>query len=270
MPCSIDSRVKDRSSCISKSTLNDIATSLNINHTGLNKPQLHAILSRHLGIDESKWSLQLKLPTLRKKITSYFAPTAPQAWRNNPNTWLTNHDIDVVMRRLENRYRSFKYLGTVTRDAMHMDKNGSCISRLYTNITLCNFNLFDLYPKYKKFGIIFNLDVNTGPGYHWTGLYFELSKQNPRIVYSDSVGSKPPTEIHEFILNIRSQALKIFKQIPITINTTTFQHGDTECGIYAMVFIISCLANKKNSDAFAKMCGDVCMSTYRRQLFGGL
>jgi hypothetical protein len=58
----------------------------------------------------------------------------PDSWEDDPNTWLSNHDIDKVMQQYAQTYPEFVYLTTQPSDFMsqkrtervsdHCDKNG--------------------------------------------------------------------------------------------------------------------------------------------------
>ena len=87
-----------------------------------------------------------------------------------------------------------------------------------------------------KIGIIYNLDVSTGPGTHWTGLYIDNKKNE--INYYDSYGSKPTPLISKFIKKIvdtyQTNNIK-----PIVIyNDTRHQYAGSECGMYSMNFVL--------------------------------
>ena len=46
---------------------------------------------------------------LNPELTTYtFAPTAPSAWKNNPDEWLTSVDIDKVMKQWEKKYKDYE------------------------------------------------------------------------------------------------------------------------------------------------------------------
>lgn len=45
--------------------------------------------------------------------------------------------------------------------------------------------------KYPEFSLVVNLDVSTGPGTHWCGVYFK----NRKMYYFDSFGRKPTKKL---------------------------------------------------------------------------
>jgi hypothetical protein len=173
---------------------------------------------------------------LKEEIDKSFVPAAPKEWKKNPNEWLSSWDIIKVMRQYEDAYSCFEFLGPtpIDFDKKKME-DGKCVWD-----ELCHFNLFQQIKKKKtKIGIIFNTDPHTKSGQHWISLFINIKKR--WIFFFDSVGDKPPNEINVFVKRIQEQADKLGFSLHYDINKTQHQHGDTECGVYSLFFIIHML-----------------------------
>ena len=60
---------------------------------------------------EDCWLEQLKDEKLKKKfMSSLFAPFHPNEWKENPSTWLSNHDILNVLTQYEKLIQIFDLL----------------------------------------------------------------------------------------------------------------------------------------------------------------
>ena len=62
---------------------------------------------------ESQWIelMNINYNEKNKIKNDSFAPQQPKEWKNNPNTWLTNYDIDKVLKQYSNAYKCFSYIG---------------------------------------------------------------------------------------------------------------------------------------------------------------
>ena len=90
-----------------------------------------------------------------------------------------------------------------------------------------------------KIGIIFNLDRHDQGGSHWVSLFVDLKDRF--IFYYDSAGSDTPKEIDALRRRMTNEMkkkykLKFYKNYPVE-----HQHGNTECGMYSLFFIITML-----------------------------
>ena len=187
---------------------------------------------------EDCWLQVIRDPVLRDHLTKeLYRPTQPSSWNKNPNKWLTNHDIEKVLKQYEKKYPNFKLIGPTTID---FDKNHSYLGGCVDDV-LCTFD-YSTYvkenPTIDKLGIIINYDVHTGSGTHWVGLFIDLKEKF--IVFFDSQADyskqiKP--EISKFINKVKKQEPG-FKDI---INEKTHQSTTTECGMYVLHFLITML-----------------------------
>jgi len=188
---------------------------------------------------EMCWLNQLSLhPSHRafKKLMNAFAPLAPSSWNNNPNEWLSSVDIANVMQQYEEKYKCFDFIGPSPLDGMLKLANKQCVFP-----ELCNFNI-DSYKKEGiwKIGIIFNTDKHDEPGSHWVSVFINIRKK--RAFYYDSAGDPAPDEIKTWIHKCVCSPPHNFKydeNAPIV-----HQHTTTECGMYALYFIVHMLEDK--------------------------
>jgi len=218
---------------------------------------------------EECWLETIQNTQLQKKIDEYiFAPDAPPVWTKNPNEWLSNIDIEKVLRQYEDAYPNFKFFSPTPIDFETRPHyyGGKCVSD-----ELCNFSVSKLLENKKtKIGFIFNLDKHTQSGSHWVSMFLDL--ENKIIFYFDSTGEDIPEEIETFKNRIMKQAteqgieLKFIKNHP-----QSHQYGNTECGMYSLYFIVSMLTlpHKKSIYLFKgkKRIPDKLMEKYRRIYF---
>jgi hypothetical protein len=101
------------------------------------KPVLiwHELKTRLECKDERCWVDEIDNSDLRTQIkTQLFAPEYPPEWIKNKNEWLTNYDIDSVMKQYELDNKDFKYLGTTPIDydyIVNKNENNKYIEKLF-------------------------------------------------------------------------------------------------------------------------------------------
>ena len=179
-------------------------------------------------------------PYARKHLKETFKPEMPKEWVDNPFEWLTTTDIRDVMKQYEKKYPSFLFMGPVPVD---------CPSSITCSLSGLDVEILINRLGKTKLGVIYNLDKHDEPGSHWVASYFDFKKGI--ILYFDSVGIPPPKMIMNFLEKIRKSCQEYYKNtfdieknIDIYVNTTRFQFGNSECGIFSMHFIISNLKGK--------------------------
>ena len=185
---------------------------------------------------------------LSKELQAYtFAPSSPASWKNNPYEWLSSTDIDNVMKQYENKYKNFEFIGPSPIDFdKHMLYN-ECIWE-----ELCKFELKNYIKRGKtKIGIVFNTDPHYLSGSHWISLFIDI--KNKYIFYFDSNGHKIPPEINRLVKRIINQS----NTNPLNLNLKysdnfkkRHQKEDSECGMYALYFIIMLLTEEKKPEYF--------------------
>lgn len=114
------------------------------------------------------WLKQKEIRNIVDDNMKYFSfkPKMPEEWKRDRYTWLNSLDILHLMILAEKLYDGFKFYGPVPSD---------CPEGI--NCELTKINYIDLLKKKKnKIGIIYNLDVSTGPGTHWTSVFIDIKK----------------------------------------------------------------------------------------------
>ena len=190
--------------------------------------QIQRKLSSSCGSDEYCWKKQAFVKKLKDtEIEMHtFKPDYPKEWLRDRYTWLNTYDIYYVMKQYEKAHKDFIFLGPVPSD---------CPVSIH-----CELSKLDLIKLKKqgiyKIGIIYNLDVSSGPGTHWVGMY--IDNKNNEINYYDSYGSKSRALIEKFVGKIAKQ-YTLNKLEPMVIyNDKRHQYGGSECGVYSMNFIL--------------------------------
>lgn len=241
--------------CFSKAALVGMAEAWNKAHPGdpirgargVGKRELWQALDARLkgecGGKGREWCWPDKVGTLGGAAPTVHAslrPKQPKEWRSKPNTWLTNLDIDAVMRQYEqDRTYKYKYLGTVPVDFAARTMLGQC---LYPD--LCTLSVPKLARRHKHLGMVINLDKHDQGGSHWTSLFACIDPALPAFgcYFYDSVGRKPPSEVLAFMHELKRQAegmprasTAIFR---VGRANTRHQFGSSECGLFSMAYQI--------------------------------
>jgi hypothetical protein len=190
--------------------------------------------------DERCWIKEIDDLNLRTQIKNQlFAPEHPPEWIHNKNEWLSNNDIDLVMKQYELKDKTFKYLATtpVDYDFVVDKRTNTCYED-----TLCKFDLKTLMAEGKhKFAVVFNLDKHDESGSHWISLFINAQKRI--IMFFDSANGRIPREISNFIKIVKQQGVANGINFKFMRNHKQHQRGNTECGVYSIHFIIEMLNN---------------------------
>ena len=270
--------------CLSKKILIKIAKILNkeydsnINiHSSKKKlfNHIQTVMSKHSScLKESCWSqLNLLFNNLSKEdynlVEKSFKPFQPKKWKENPNTWLTTHDIDNVMEQYEKKYPYFQYIGATPIDFHLKNKNGSCLVS-----ELCHLNIKELKKNKKKsIGLVFNIDPHNKPGQHWFSMYIDMVGKNrrdkPSIYFFDSAKAindihSVPQQILDFIEKIQNNNNYSFD---VLYNDIQHQYGDTECGMYCLHFLIHMLKGMSFHNYIQRKLTDKKMEKFRKKYF---
>ena len=185
---------------------------------------------------------EIKDKNLRDKLEYFtFKPKMPK----KKYQWLSTMDIDYVMQQFQELDATFKFVGALPSD-------------FYTQVKV---NYKDLY-KYTKLAIVFNLDNHKRKGSHWVAFY--VDNRTKTIEYFDSTGGKPNKNIQTFIHRIR----KYLPEHKYLLNTRSHQKHNSECGVYAMYFIIQRLFGKTFDQVVnGQIITDKEMNDYRQIIF---
>lgn len=193
----------------------------------------------------------VKTSDMYQQIVKRFRPKKPSSWESNPRQWLNTLDILEVMKQYEELHPSFQFHGVFPSDFMKTYSNSDvCIGR-----HMCGFDVDTMLKNGKSsFGIVFNLDKHDQPGSHWTAAFADFDKENKTfgMCYYDSMGSRPPTEIFNFLKEVRGQSRQVFNEQEMSAfdaryNNSQHQYKYTECGMFSMAFIILCLEYLKTN-----------------------
>lgn len=181
-----------------------------------------------------------------KLMNNNFAPLSPKSWTQNPNTWLSNYDLDDVMKQYEQKYKDFSFIGPSPID-FDKSNNNKCVWN-----DLCMFDLNTYIDRGKtKIGIIFNTDPHDKSGSHWISLFINVDEGY--IYFFDSNGNKIPDEIDVLVKRIINQSKLLGKKLKFSQNYPKIhQYGNTECGMYSLYFIINLLDGTVKPSFFNK------------------
>ena len=199
---------------------------------------------------------------LRKEAAGHLRPQAPEQWRGDPTAWLSNHDIDRVMRQYADCHPDFAYLGALPLD---FDAKGM-FTACRVNAA-CELTLADLARRRQRYlGVIVNTDPQGKPGRHWMACFLNVG--SGVFTFFDSVGKPPRPEIRGFCERL-AEGYRGTCRYPATLRWSTkrFQHANTECGVYAALF----LATMADGGSFRKFLrnrmNDEDVNALRRRFF---
>ncbi len=248
--------------CLSQDQIKKIASSVN---TSIGRNDL----AKHLGCSADDEICLLRKSGLsggeKKEIEdSAFRPKMPGEWKENIRTWLSDYDIQQVMKQYEEAYPEFTFLEVAPIDFSAQDPNIKDHQKCIVD-TFCKINLKESKAKGKtKIGAIFNLDPSYKGGSHWVGLFIDINKNE--VNYFDSYGFHPPDEIKRLMKSLTLQN----KNILLQYNQKKFQYKNSECGMFSMIFIISML----NGEDFKHFCKnpitDDEANSFRQFLYRGI
>ena len=197
----------------------------------------------------------------KERITKeYFRPEMPTEWKNDDDMWLSNEDIDNVMKQYEEAYPHFKFLGVTPIDFsapnIYGDKS-KCLKDQF-----CHVNLEEERKKGKTLiGAIFNLDHHLKNGSHWVAAALDLKRG--ANYYFDSYGMPPPPQISRFIRSFKIQN----PHVKLQQNGRRFQYGNSECGVYSMYFLIRMIAGDSFRTFVRRPISDKDIHEFRKQLY---
>ena len=256
MNCSpaVDGKTPIKNSCLTPDVLVRIKNEYNKDHPTMevvskDPREIWTILNKRLMEDGCKkekcWLNQIHDTKLRKEIEEHiFAPEQPSEWKTNPDEWLSNYDIFNVIRQYEDKYPHFKFMGptTIDFDTRLPEKNNRCVEE-----EICQFDLKkDMKDGIKQFACVFNLDKHYQSGSHWVSMFIDIPEKV--IFYFDSAGANNiPKEIDILVERLQTQARELDHPFQFDyFNNSKRKHqiGGTECGMYALFFIITMLTGK--------------------------
>lgn len=181
----------------------------------------------------------------RMMLLESFRPSAPREWEKNERAWLSNYDIDGVMRQYEKKHKNFDFLGVVPVDfAQKLHANRCVASRM------CDFNVGELADAGKtKLGCVVNLDPHDRPGSHWVAFFINLKGKNRGTYFYDSIARSPPRMVADFLESVVAQIRSRDKDHPYRMNTVRRQYKNTECGVFCIKFLEDMIQGRKCFDS---------------------
>ncbi len=272
---------KESYTCYSLKSLQKIAKAMNeerkyesnykkIKVEGVSKYELWKSIQEHLkpfcNDDEECWRRQEFIRKLKDiDIQAYtFKPQMPEEWKHNKNTWLSNFDIDLVLKQYERIYPEFKTFNSSPSDCP-----------VSVDCPLSTMDPFKLRSEGKtKIGIVFNLDKTGQSGSHWVATFIDLknkeksSQKDPvEINYYDSYGDPPIPLIKLFLVRLGEKFLLKGEKVKILYNDKRHQYGNSECGVYSMNFILERLHGTPMKKISKTKIMDKEMNNLRRLLY---
>jgi hypothetical protein len=206
-----------------------------------------------------------------KRIEDSFRPKMPSTWLTNDHEWLTNEDIENVMKQYEASIPRFAFLGVYPIDFNEILANGNCVSTEICKLDIIKMRNHGIH----HVGIVFNLDRHDEPGSHWVALYLGLDRGNKNYgaFYYDSVSSSPPRYVLKLLEEVRQQFREFDQedtsrqQARVCENKIQKQFDNSECGVFSMFFIICCAAGVPFETVCEKMGSDEEVHQLRKVFF---
>lgn len=213
-------------------------------------------------LDEEYWSSIIQDIDLNEQ----FVPEMPREWFNEPYSWLSDDDINRVMKAFKKAFPGFYFIESTPIDFDERDENGECkVSNL------CKLKYIDLVKKCTSFGVVFNTDPSYKPGQHWIAIFVNV--EEGKFFFFDSTGTPPPNEINILLNRLGMEAKEYFekekrgKKAEICINAKIHQLENTECGVYCLYFIYFMLSDGRPEEFNAKRIPDSKMKKLRGFFF---
>lgn len=197
---------------------------------------------------------------LYKRLKDALRPRMPDEWMVNEYSWLSNFDIEQVLRQYESVFPAFLFLGVFPMDFRARDKRtGECIGA-----EMCAFDVAEAWARGKRLvTAVLNLDYHDSGGSHWVCLNIGLDPQmcNYGIFYYDSVAKPATPEVSAFARDVAA-AVQAFhssaasfpptRLFRVAHNSVRRQFQDTECGVFAL---FCCLCFLHGNLDFDDICG---------------
>lgn len=170
----------------------------------------------------------------RELLAHALRPAKPAEWDSDPDQWLDNGNIEAIFKQYTEIYPWFRFFGVHPIDfsAPTPYKKGvrECLIP-----KMCSIEIPKLRSEGVRYGgVVFNLDNHLGKGSHWVALVIDTNVRRPGIYYFDSYGMKPPKQVRTFMEDLTLEEPRAV----CGYNGRRFQYGNSECGMYSILFII--------------------------------
>jgi Ulp1 protease family, C-terminal catalytic domain len=209
------------------------------------------------GNDQTNWIKQefMKYMSDEYKLTIneyLFIPKGPAL---NKKEWLSQTQIDNVIKQYEILYDDYHYLSSVPSDHHKLNYYET------KNID------FDEYKNIgiTRFSMVINTDTHQNGGEHWRMLYFDTKTGD--IFFIDSVGSNPIKNDLEFINKIKKYLTDNNIPINYKVNKKQHQYGNSNCGPYSIYFTKQFLLGKSFEEITSDIKKDHVMDDFREEIF---
>ena len=195
----------------------------------------------------------------KHQLRENFKPDGPL----DKSEWLSNDDIDNVLKQIgkKNNNRNFKHIPFQMRD---FEQTGG---ELATTDFVKEYNDNGV----RCFGVVFNDDVSTGRGTHWTAMFGDFRKEPFTIEHFNSSGTGPKNEMRIWMTKTKMLLEKSLNVKVTVIEVSKIQHqmDNSSCGPYSLYYIISRLEKIPYSKFQDKRIPDSDMWEFRKVLFRG-
>lgn len=201
-----------------------------------------------------------------------YRPMAPASWKlSRTSEWLSSDDIEKVMRQYEIARKDFMFIAVCPINFLErpLVYGGRCVSP-----AMCALDIGTVLKAgvVKHLGVVLNMDRHDLGGSHWVSIYIGLEKKSPMfgVFYYDSVAKPPSKQVLLWMKGI-AQAVQHGQdrmKFQIGSNRIRRQFGQSECGIFAMMFLIHALQAKLSFQSLCETLGkDDVMKSLRKVLF---
>ena len=181
--------------------------------------------------------------------------------RNNTNL-LSNVDIDGVLTKYSFVFPDFYHHKFQMIDFEEQAK--------YDNSSLGSFDYAQHINKYSNLGVVINTDKTHGQGIHWFAVFIDFKANPITIEYFNSSGREPPNEIIIWKNNVINKLKNLNNPRNaqfVRVSRTVHQKQNTECGVYALYYIISRLYGVPYKNFDTKGIPDEYMTQFRKVIF---
>jgi hypothetical protein len=191
-------------------------------------------------------------------------------------------DLEQALHALETLDPTFEYVGALLKDYNRVLSDGQCASQMYSKLNLCAESEAaaaaaggDRWWKEplregKCVGIVYNSDTYSGPGQHWSAIFVSFRREAPLfgVYYYDSVAMRPPVAVASLLQSVHQDVHGSEPRFEYRCNRVRAQFRDTECGMYAVLFLYGgCLSGCSFDEICRDMPRDNQVNRYRRVLF---
>jgi hypothetical protein len=237
--CSLDKK-NDDDTCLSETDVSDLLTSIGFEASDDFEKNIEFLKIRNAGRHEPDWYdlNDTRNPVAKRILEENYLPIGPPN-----NEWLSNKDIDDVMRQVQKLVPDFQFAGTFAANEMkqdHIDKNKEMI------------------------GIVLNTSPVNVDGMHWVSILIDNKMKS--IEFFDPVGN--PYKKNPYFKQTMSMIQNIFPKHSVIVNKQQHQMKNGQCGVYSLFYIIMRAMSVKSMSGFNKTyISDEMMKEFRKRLF---